>query len=233
MRANTTPAGELRSIRKTYGAITAVDGVSLHVTPGEILALAGPHGAGKTTTLEILAGLRRPDCGHALINGTIPAGSFKARLHVGVQQQHSRLPAGLKVREAIRSASALYLNPGPVKAIVNRLGLDPYQNCTVDTLSTQWQRYLDVALACIGRPSLLILDDPTNGFDSQARADMWHFFGELRNAGVAIITSTHDPAEAEAFADRIIVLTHGRVATYEATSDVLATVNEAPQSTCA
>ncbi|MBO3142607.1 ABC transporter ATP-binding protein [Dermatophilus congolensis] len=222
MRANTTAAGELRSIRKTYGSVIAVDDLSLHVTPGEILTLVGPNGAGKTTTMEILAGLRSPDCGQALVHGNIPATSFKARLHVGIQQQKSRLPTGLKVREVIRSTEALYRDPGSVATIVDRLGLSPYRNCPVEELAGQWRRRLAVALACIGRPSLLIFDEPTSGLASEDCSDMWQFFCELRDRGAAIVTSAADFSEAEAFADRGVVLSHGRVVAEGAAPDIFA-----------
>ncbi|KII00662.1 hypothetical protein LP52_00615 [Streptomonospora alba] len=217
-----TPAGELRSIRKVYGTVTAVDEVSLHVYPGEVLVVVGPNGSGKTTSMEILSGLRSPDSGEARISGDIVSGTFDARLRTGVQLQDSRLPGGLKVREAIHAKSALYVDPGPIDVIVDSMGLRSYLGTSVDKLSGGLQRRLDVAVACIGRPSLLILDEPTSGIDPDARGDMWHFFREVCSAGTAIITSTHDLSEVEAFADRMIVMTQGRVEAEGTVSEILA-----------
>ena len=205
------PAGKLSSVSKTYGATIAVDSVDLEVVPGEVLVVVGPNGSGKTTSLEMLAGLRRPESGEARVcEGFVP-GSKAARLATGVQLQESRLPTGIKAREAIRAKASLFADPGPVDAIVESIGLPRYMNRAVDKLSGGWQRRLDVAIACIGRPRLLVLDEPTSGVDPDGRAEMWHFFRAVRSAGAGIVTSTHDLSEAEAFADRMVVMSSGRV----------------------
>lgn len=222
MIARDGPVGELDSIRKTYGEVVAADNVSFHVDPGEVLVVVGPNGSGKTTSMEILAGLRSPDSGTARICGDIHPGTFDARLRTGVQLQESRLPGGLRTRSAIQAKASLFSDPGPVDAIIDSLGLRRHLSASVDKLSGGWQRRLDVAMACIGRPRLLLLDEPTSGIDPEARGDMWHFFREVRSAGTAIITSTHDLSEAEAFADRMIILAQGRVEAEGAVSEILA-----------
>ena len=211
----------LDSVTKKYGPKTAIDAVSLSVHAGEVLVVVGPNGSGKTTSLEILSGLRRPDSGQARICGHLTPGSREARLTTGVQLQESRLPGGIKAKEAIQAKACLFKDAGPVDAVVEAMGLGPHLSSSVDKLSGGWQRRLDVAIACIGRPRLLILDEPTRGVDPDGRGEMWRFFREIRSAGTAIITSTHDLAEAEAFADRMTVISGSRVADTGTVAEIL------------
>lgn len=221
MTVTTSPVGKLESITKRYGAKTAVDSIDLDVYAGEVLVVVGPNGSGKTTSLEILSGIRYPDSGKALIAERFTPGSLDARLITGVQLQESRLPSGIKTKEAIQAKSCLFKDPGPVEAVIESMGLGPHLSTSVDKLSGGWQRRLDVAIACIGRPRLLILDEPTSGVDPDGRGDMWHFFREIRSAGTAIVTSTHDLAEAEAFADRMTVLAASRVTKTGTVAEIL------------
>lgn len=189
----------------------AVDDVSFLVNPGEIVVVVGPNGSGKTTIMEMVSGLRVPTSGAVTVNGTRVRPGGEQRSALGVQLQEAGLPMRIKVKEAIAAVACLYRDPGPVEEILTNLGLDAYRDSMVENLSGGWQRRLDVALACIGQPQLLVLDEPTSGLDPVARARLWEFLRTRRAAGMAVLASTHDLAEAEAFADRLIVLRDGQI----------------------
>ncbi|GAA2173190.1 ABC transporter ATP-binding protein [Arthrobacter parietis] len=203
----------LTNVSKRYPGIDrpALENLSLSIMPGSIVVLVGANGSGKTTAMEILSGLREADSGSVVINGrkVVPGGQH--RYDIGVQLQEGGLPQRLKVKEAVRSVSALYQDPGPVDSILHQLGLTDRMNQMVDRLSGGWQRRLDIALACVGRPQLLILDEPSSGLDPMARAEMWEFLRSLRSRGTAVLASTHDLTEAEAFADRLLLLHQGKL----------------------
>lgn len=204
---------ELQGVRKYYQGLErpALDGIDLKIESGQIVVIVGSNGSGKTTAMEILSGLRIADSGNASINGrrVVPGGLH--RYDIGVQLQEAGLPQRLRVHEAVRAVSSLYRDPGDVQGIIDALGLADRRRQMVDQLSGGWQRRLDIALACIGRPKLLILDEPTSGLDPSARAELWEFLKRLRAQGVAVLASTHDLSEAESFADRLLVLDRGRI----------------------
>lgn len=189
----------------------ALQDVSFGLSPGEIVVMVGPNGSGKTTAMEMLSGLRTPTTGEVRFQGDVVRRGGWQRLALGVQLQEAGLPLRIRVREAIDAVACLYRDPGPVDEIVASLGLRDQLGAMVDSLSGGWQRRLDVALACIGRPDVLVLDEPTSGLDPVARAELWEFLRERRAQGNAILASTHDLGEAEAFADRLIVLHRGRL----------------------
>ena len=189
----------------------ALDDVSFSVAPGEIVVLVGPNGSGKTTAMEMVSGLRPPTSGEVRVAGRCVRPSGAQRMVIGVQLQEAGLPQRLKVREAVSAAACLYDDPGPVAEIVSQLGLDAYMSTPVGSLSGGWARRLDVLLACIGRPRALVLDEPTSGIDPVARAELWEFLRRRRHEGVAVLASTHDLSEAEAYADRLLVLNRGRL----------------------
>ena len=164
---------EWEGVSKRYpGAdALALDDVSFSVRPGEIVVLVGPNGSGKTTAMEMVSGLRLPTAGKVRVAGREVRPSGEQRMVVGVQLQEAGLPRRLKVGEAIRAVACLYDDPGPVEQIVSQLGLNDYMTSSVGSLSGGWQRRLDVALACIGRPRALVLDEPTSGVDPVARAE--------------------------------------------------------------
>lgn len=189
----------------------AVDDVSFAVNAGEIVVVVGPNGSGKTTVMEMVSGLRVPSSGGVTVNGTPARPGGGQRLVLGVQLQEAGLPMRIKVKEAVTAVACLYRDPGPVEEVLTGLGLDAYRDAMVENLSGGWQRRLDVALACIGRPQMLVLDEPTSGLDPVARAQLWEFLRTRRAAGMAVLASTHDLAEAEAFADRLIVLRGGQI----------------------
>ncbi|MFV0375207.1 ABC transporter ATP-binding protein [Microbacterium sp.] len=203
----------LTGITQHYPGLSrpALDDITLSVEPGTIVVVVGANGSGKTTAMEILSGLRVPDTGVATIcdQRVIPGGAH--RYEIGVQLQNAGLPQRLRVKDAIRSVSSLYADPGDVDSILHSLGLTDRLDQMIDRLSGGWQRRVDIALACIGRPRLLILDEPTSGLDPNARADLWEFLRNIRSRGVAVLASTHDLGEAESFADRLVVLDKGRI----------------------
>lgn len=217
------PVMEWRHVAKRYPKASrfALNDVSFAVEPGEIVVLVGPNGSGKTTAMEMISALRLPTSGEVLVNGEAVRASAPQRALIGVQLQETGLPQRLKVREAIRAVAALYADPGPVDEIVSQLGLGPYMSQAVGSLSGGWARRLDVVLACIGRPRALVLDEPTSGIDPVARAELWEFLRRRRSEGMAVLASTHDLSEAEAYADRLLVLHGGRLVLQGTVDDVL------------
>ena len=221
--ARKVPVMEWRHVAKRYPKASgrALSDVSFVVHPGEIVVLVGPNGSGKTTTMEMVSALRLPTSGEVLVNSEAVRPSTPQRALVGVQLQETGLPQRLKVREAIRAVAGLYADPGPVDEIVAQLGLGPYMTQAIGSLSGGWARRLDVVLACIGRPRALVLDEPTSGIDPVARAELWEFLRRRRSEGVAVLASTHDLSEAEAYADRLLVLDRGRLVLQGTVDDIL------------
>ena len=201
----------VRNLRKTYGTLTAVDGINFEVQQGEIFGLLGPNGAGKTTTLECLEGLRLPDRGDIRIMGVDPVRNMRA-LHntIGVQLQTSGLPSSMTVGEAMRFFSA-YHSVAPRYDLLDRLGLKEKTDAQYHTLSTGLQRRLALALALAHQPPIIIMDEPTAGLDVPSRVELHELMNELRSRGITILLATHDMAEAEKMADRVAILLRGKI----------------------
>ena len=201
----------VRNLRKTYGTLTAVDGINFEVQQGEIFGLLGPNGAGKTTTLECLEGLRLPDRGDIRIMGVDPVRNMRA-LHntIGVQLQTSGLPSSMTVGEAMRFFSA-YHSVAPRYDLLDRLGLKEKTEAQYDTLSTGLQRRLALALALAHQPPIIIMDEPTAGLDVPSRVELHELMNELRGRGITILLATHDMAEAEKMANRVAILLRGKI----------------------
>ena len=201
----------VRNLRKTYGTLTAVDGINFEVQQGEIFGLLGPNGAGKTTTLECLEGLRLPDRGDIRIMGVDPVRNMRA-LHntIGVQLQTSGLPSSMTVGEAMRFFSA-YHSVAPRYDLLDRLGLKEKTEAQYHTLSTGLQRRLALALALAHQPPIIIMDEPTAGLDVPSRVELHELMNELRGRGITILLATHDMAEAEKMADRVAILLRGKI----------------------
>lgn len=209
---------------KTYGDINVVDGVSFDLFAGTTTILVGPNGSGKTTTLEMLVGLRSMNKGSATIAGipVVPGGEH--RFYTGVQLQSSGLPARIKTKEVIQAVECLYSHPVNWKPMARDLGVDAYLDAIVDNLSGGQRRRLDILCAAIGRPSLLVLDEPTSGIDPEGRAIVWDFVRSLSSDGCAIIASTHDMAEAEAFGDSLLVMAKGKIQLEGSVDNVLSSL---------
>ncbi|GAA1749330.1 ABC transporter ATP-binding protein [Luedemannella helvata] len=199
-------------LRKAYGKQQAVAGVDLTVDKGEVFALLGPNGAGKTTTVEILEGYRRRDAGEVSVLGVDPARADAAwRARIGIVLQSTNQFDNLRVGELLRLFAGYYPNADDPAGVLERVGLADKDRAAVHTLSGGQRRRLDVALGIIGRPELLFLDEPTTGFDPQARREFWALVRDLSAAGTTILLTTHYLDEAEALAGRVGVIAGGRV----------------------
>lgn len=205
-----TPLASLVGASKRYGKVIALDNVDLQVLPGEVLAVLGPNGAGKTTALGLLMGLRRADAGRAELFGLDPRDLASRRL-IGVMLQEARLPDTLTVVELVRQFSGYYPTPRPIIETLTMAGLNELAKRRYDALSGGQQRRVQFALAICGRPRLLFVDEPTTGLDVEARRMFWNVLRALTNEGVSIVLTTHYLEEADALADRIVLLAQGRV----------------------
>jgi len=206
------PIVTVRGLTKQYGSHPAVNGIDLEVRRGEIFAFLGPNGAGKTTTVEILEGFRARSGGEVDVLGTDPAvagGAWRDR--VGVVLQESAPEPGLSVREALRLYAGFYSRPRDVEELIGLVGLTERADALGAELSGGQRRRLDVAMALIGDPELVFLDEPTTGFDPAARRAMWEVIAGLRDLGTTVFLTTHYMDEAEHLADRIAVISGGRI----------------------
>ncbi|HST65325.1 MAG TPA: ABC transporter ATP-binding protein [Mycobacteriales bacterium] len=205
------PAVEVHDLEKRYGAVTAVSGLTLRAAAGEVLALLGPNGAGKTTTVELCEGYRRPDGGTVRVLGLDPVSDARAlRPRVGVMLQGGGGYPGAKAGEMLRllaSYAARPLDPGD---LLDRLGLTAAAGTAYKRLSGGQQQRLSLAMAVVGRPELVFLDEPTAGLDPQARHATWDVVRQLRADGVTVVLTTHYMEEAERLADQVVVVDHGR-----------------------
>jgi ABC-2 type transport system ATP-binding protein len=202
----------VRGLRKSYGTHTAVAGLDLTVRSGEVFALLGPNGAGKTTTVEILEGYRRRDGGEVTVLGVDPDGAGQDwRARVGIVLQGTGEFDDLTVAEVVHHFAAFYPAPDDPNLVIGRVGLTGKANARTHTLSGGQKRRLDVALGIIGRPELLFLDEPTTGFDPEARREFWELIRDLAAAGTTIVLTTHYLDEAESLADRVGVIAAGEL----------------------
>ena len=206
---------EVQGLHKTYADTKAVDGIDLTIAQGEIFALLGPNGAGKTTTVEILEGFRKADSGSISVLGFDPsqrgAQSRMWRNRIGIVLQSTADAGDLSVEETISHFAKYYSAPRDVDEVINSVGLDEKRGALIRTLSGGQRRRLDVALGIIGSPELLFLDEPTTGFDPEARRAFWALIESLREGGTTILLTTHYLDEAEALADRVAVIARGKI----------------------
>ncbi len=201
-------------LNKRYGDRDAVNDVAFEVQQGEVFALLGPNGAGKTTTIEILEGFRRRDSGRVDVLGfdpADPATSRQLREHLGVVLQELAVEPFLSVRQALTRNAGYFPAPRPVDEVLELVGLEAKSEARIKTLSGGQQRRLDLGLGIIGNPDLLVLDEPTTGFDPTARREAWDLIRAMTGGGTTVILTTHYMDEAEALADRVAVINSGRI----------------------
>jgi ABC-2 type transport system ATP-binding protein len=205
-------AVRVRGLRKAYGPVEAVRGVDLEIPVGQIFALLGPNGAGKTTTVEILEGYRSRDAGEVEVLGCDPA-SERARLkpRIGMVFQSTGVEPYLAVRETLMMYAGLYPHPRPVDEVIKLVGLEEKRDERVVRLSGGQQRRLEMAIALVGDPDLLFLDEPTTGFDPAARHEAWDVVKSLAELGKTVVLTTHYMDEAQYLADRVVVIAAGRI----------------------
>lgn len=200
------------NLSKRYGAVTAVDDLSLDVSSGEIFGIVGPNGAGKTTTVEIMQGLRRPDAGSVRILGLDPdRDEAELRQRVGTQLQSAVLPDRIKVWEALDLYASYYARPADPRQLLTDWDLTAKRDAAFDTLSGGQRQRLFIALALIGTPDVVFLDELTTGLDPQARRATWEHIRAIRAGGVTVVLVTHFMDEAETLCDRIAVIDRGRI----------------------
>ena len=211
----------VHGLRKSYGDHEVVRGIDFDVRAGEILAFLGPNGAGKTTTVEILEGYRTRNDGEVRVLGVDPAdGDGRWRARIGLVLQSCAMPPELTVHELVSLYAGYYPHPRPVAETIDVVGLTEERDARSSGLSGGQQRRLDVALALIGDPELVFLDEPTTGFDPSARHHAWEVIADLRELGKTIFLTTHYMDEAQALADRVAVIADGRIVA-EGTPDTL------------
>ncbi|HEY6057117.1 MAG TPA: ABC transporter ATP-binding protein [Candidatus Limnocylindrales bacterium] len=201
-----------RELRKRYGTVQAVDGVTFDVARGEIFGMLGPNGAGKTTTVEMLEGLRSPDSGDVIVLGLDASRhAFEIKERIGVQLQTAALYPNLTVAEVVDLFASFYRRARPAKEIIDMLDLGEKRGALTRNLSGGQQQRLSVALALVNRPELIFLDEPTTGLDPAARRLLWDVVERLRREGVSILLTTHYMEEAETLCDRVAIMDHGRI----------------------
>ncbi len=210
--STSSPAIVVDNLMRSYGSSRAVDGVSFSVETGECFAILGPNGAGKTTTVEILEGFRHRDGGRVSVLGVDPADHSPAWLsRIGIVLQQATDAAELTVRETLGYFSHSYPRPWDVDELIAAVGLEEKATTRTRHLSGGQRRRLDVALGILGHPEILFLDEPTTGFDPEARRQFWTLIDSLKASGTTIVLTTHYLDEAEHLADRVAVIQRGRV----------------------
>src|SRR3982074_651297 len=202
----------VRDLRKRYGDIEAVRGISFEVQQGEIFGLLGPNGAGKTTTVEILEGLRKADAGDAIVDGVdVKKEPAKAKARVGVQLQASAFPENFTAKETVELFALCYGVEVDALALLKQVDLADRAGQLQMKLSGGARQRLSVGTALVNRPRVLFLDEPTTGLDPQARRNLWDLVREIRQAGTTVFLTTHYVDEAEVLCDRVAVMDHGQI----------------------
>lgn len=196
-------------MRVRFATTTALDGLDLVANRGRVTALLGPNGAGKTTLLRCLTGLITPDAGEVRVLGEEP-GSPVAQSSLGVMPQATGAWSGMRAGELVAYLARLYAHPLDVGALITQFGIDAFARTPYRRLSGGQQQLVNLAGAVVGRPSVVALDEPTAGMDPRVRRHTWSLIRDLRAAGVSVLLTTHDMAEAQALADDVVIIDHGR-----------------------
>ena len=208
--ADTLPAIELVGLTKSFGAVRAVRGIDLTIAPGEVVAFLGPNGAGKTTTVDMLLGLSRPDEGSVRVHGLEPGHAVRRGLVAAVMQTGGLLK-DLTVEETLRLTASLFADTRPVGEVLERAGIADIADRRVGKCSGGQQQRLRFAMALLPDPELLVLDEPTTGMDGGGRREFWAAIREDASRGRTVVFATHYLEEADAYADRVVLVSHGRV----------------------
>lgn len=211
------------ALRRTFGDVVALEGADVTVRPGELIGLLGPNGAGKTTFLSLVMGLRRPTSGRVEVLGGDPR-QPATRVRIGVTPQQTGLPETLRTREVIDFVASHYPDPMPRDELLERFGLGEVVAKQAGALSGGQQRRLAVALAFVGRPDLVLLDEPTTGLDVSARSALWAAIREYHGEGGTVLLTSHYLEEVQALAERVVVVDHGRILADDSLPAVLARV---------
>lgn len=215
------------ALKKRYGPTTALAGVSFRIPSASVVAILGPNGAGKSTLLEILIGLRVPDAGEVSLFGVDILKHPRACQHrLGVQLQDTRLMPKMTVKEAVDLFAGFYDRVTDVDALCGSLGLPPYYKVKIGTLSGGWHQRLALALSLINDPELLILDEPTTGFDPLVRREVWQILRQFRGDQRTIVLSTHYMEEAERLADHVIMMSRGSIVAAGTVAELKARVDQ-------
>jgi ABC-2 type transport system ATP-binding protein len=214
------------NLRKAYGDVRAVDGVSFEIRPAEIFGMVGPNGAGKTTTIECLEGLRRPDSGKVHVLGLDPQRQgYELRQRIGVQLQEGSLPDRLRVGEAMEIFASFYRKPVEWRPLIELLGLADKFKTAFGKLSGGQKRRLLIGLALVNDPQLVFLDELTTGLDPQARRAMWDMVKSIRDRGQTVFLTTHYMEEAEHLCDRVAIIDHGKIVALDSPQNLIAALD--------
>ncbi|MGJ9373345.1 ABC transporter ATP-binding protein [Nesterenkonia sp. CF4.4] len=219
-----TAAASLRGVTRRFGSVTALEDVTLDLQPGELVGMLGPNGAGKSTLLQLISGIRRPTAGTVELFGEDPR-LPRARVQLGTTPQETGLPATLRVREIVDFVAGHYPDPMPRSEVLGRFGIADLQRRQIGGLSGGQKRRLAVALSLVGRPRLVLLDEPTTGLDVDARHVLWDAVREYHDSGACLVVTSHYLEEIQALAERVIVIDSGRVLADENLESVLAKVD--------
>ena len=219
------PAIEVADLRKRYGVVQAVDGVSFRVARGEVYGMLGPNGAGKTTTVEIVEGLRRADSGHAVVLGhDVAREARQVKARIGVQLQTPTLLPRLTVRELLELFGSFFPRARPAADLIRLVNLEESAGRYAGALSGGQAQRLSIALALVNDPEVVFLDEPTTGLDPQARVNLWELVERIRAGGATVVLTTHYMEEAERLCDRVAIVDHGRVIALGAPAELIARV---------
>ncbi|MBN2547758.1 MAG: ABC transporter ATP-binding protein [Anaerolineales bacterium] len=217
------PIITVEGLRKRYGPVTAVDGISFEVQPGEIFGMVGPNGSGKTTTIECIEGLRQPDEGSLRVLGFNPRSDcIPLRERTGIQLQASNLPERMRVEEALDLFASFYPQPEDWNGLLEELGLADKRRSFFSQLSGGQKQRLYIALALINRPEIVFLDELTTGLDPQARHATWDLVRKVRSRGATVFLTTHFMDEAERLCERVAILDHGRILALDSPANLVA-----------
>ena len=224
LQTDRTDAVRLTDLHKSFGDVTAVDGIDLTIRPGEIVALLGPNGAGKTTTIDMILGLSRPTSGDARVFGMTPRQAVDRGLVAAVMQTAGLLP-DITVRETVELTASLFSHRTDAEEAMRRAGVTDFASRIVKKCSGGQQQRLRFAMALVSDPALLILDEPTTGMDVEGRRSFWEAIHADAEHGRTIVFATHYLEEADAFADRIILMRHGRIIADGTAAEIRASVS--------